>query len=479
MYRSLPKYAFEKFINEKGVVADHNFNHSIKLIENAINIIKTEEKSITDVDFTIVVYTALMHDLACTFFRDNHEKNSAILAAEILKKSALPETTQRKIVAACIGHEKVGDRGERVEHKIYEARLIHDADGLSAVMDLGRIIGVWIKTKEDFFVKERTVDERLNLIERDRFLQSEGGDTINDLLRQFVRMKPSRYLTKGAQIMLSSAMTNGEDTLISLLNEYKEKIFETYGISEETFQQAIETIRMMFRNKKYNELLERKPTKKELTEDLHDDIFDFSRNIDTDNTLVIGVVSTKEELYKFEKAESLGLNTLTLSFSNDNILSDIPLTNIVSLNKKDENGEPIQEITINGHTYFININLNFIKLNCAYSEYMKVITIEAPDLPEDLKQEIIKYISQEIINNESFSEYIKPLEHTAIINFDQANSDYELLTKTKKLSKDFAKILTQTWGEIPALYDLRSEKTLLIDSNDFKIENINAILSAA
>ena len=92
---------------------------------------------------------------------------------------------------------------------------------------------------------------------------------------------------------------------------------------------------------------------------------------------------------------------------------------------------------------------------------------------------LIKYISQEIINNESFSEYIKPLEHTAIINFDQANSDYELLTKTKKLSKDFAKILTQTWGEIPALYDLRSEKTLLIDSNDFKIENINAILSAA
>ena len=98
-----------------------------------------------------------MHDVACTFFRDNHEKNSAILATEILRSSSLPTRTRKRIVAACIGHEKVGDKGERAEHQIYEARLIHDADGLSAVMDLGRIINIWMKNKEQFFFKERTV----------------------------------------------------------------------------------------------------------------------------------------------------------------------------------------------------------------------------------------------------------------------------------------------------------------------------------
>lgn len=476
MYMSLPKHIFEKFINEKGVVSDHNFNHSMKLIENTIDIVKAEEKNLEDVDFTIIVYAALMHDLACTFFRDNHERNSAILAGEILKKSALSEKEQKRIVAACLGHEKVGDSGERVEHKIYEARLIHDADGLSAVMDLGRIIGVWIKSKETFFAKERTVNERLDLIERDRFLYTEGGDMINDLLRQFVRMKPSRYLTKGAQTILKSAMKNGEENLISLLNKYKEKIFETYGTNEETFQQATETIRKMFRNQKYNEILGRPSTR---IDDSHDDIFDFSRNIDTENTLLIDIATKKEELYKMEKAERLGLNTLTISFSDDNILSDIPLTNVVNLNEIDENGEQIQEIEINGHIYLININLNFIKINSYYSEYMKVITIEAPNLPEELKPEIIKYVSKQIINNEKYSEYIKSLENIAIINFDQANTDYELLTKTKKLSKYFSRILNQTWGEIPVLYDLRAKKGLALDSNDFKIENINAILSAA
>ena len=476
MYRNLPKHAFEKFINEKGVVSDHNFNHSIKLIENAVDIIKTEEKSFKDIDFTIVVYAALMHDLSCIFFRDNHERNSAILAGEILKNSSLSEKMQRRIVAACLGHEKVGDRGERVEHKIYEARLIHDADGLSAVMYLERIVEIWMKSKEIFFAKERTVDERLDLIERDRFLYTEGGDMINDLLRQFVRMKPSRYLTKGAQIILNSAMKNGEEKLISLINEYKVKIFETYGINEETFQQAIETIRIMFKNPKFNKILEKESPRKE---EVHDDIFDFSRDIDTENTLLIDIATKKEELYKIEKAERSGLNTLTISFSDDNILSDIPLTNVINLNELDENEEPIQEIEINGHIYLININLNFIKINSYYSEYMKVITIEAPNLPEELKPEIIKYVNKQIINNKKYSEYIKSLENITVINFDQANTDYELLTKTKKLSKDLAKILTQTWGEIPVLYDLRTEKGLIVDSNDFKIENINAILSAA
>ena len=99
MYLKLPKHIFEKFLNERGVVADHNFNHSMKLIGNAIDIIKTEGKPFAEIDFTIIVYAALMHDVACTFFRDNHEKNSAILAAEMLRSSHLLTRTRKRIVS--------------------------------------------------------------------------------------------------------------------------------------------------------------------------------------------------------------------------------------------------------------------------------------------------------------------------------------------------------------------------------------------
>ncbi len=473
MYLKLPKHTFEKFLNEKGVVADHNFNHSMNLIKNAIDIIKTEGKPFAEIDFTIVVYAALMHDVACTFFRDNHEKNSAILATEMLRSSSLPTRTRKRIVAACIGHEKVGDRGERVEHQIYEARLIHDADGLSAVMDLARIINIWIKNKEPFFFKERTVAERLDLIERDRFLYTEGGDMINDLLRQFVRMKPSRYLTKGAQTILQKAMKNGQSYLTDLLNENKQRIIETYNLTEEDFQQAIETISIMFRNKDYQEILQRTPTKKELKNEAHDEIFDTKKDINTDNTLLIDIVDTKDELYRLEKAERAGVNTLAVSFAGNEILSNIPLTNVITLEK--------ETLTIDGESYDVSINLNLIKLKPAYySEYMKVLTIDAPELPEELRSEIIKHIRKQLLKNKVYLEYINPLENMAIINFESANGNYDKLMASKALNFNFASILVDAWGDVPVLYDLRKEKSLISDSQEIiNPRKINAMLSAS
>ena len=473
MYLKLPKHAFEKFLNEKGVVADHNFNHSMNLIKNAIDIIKTEGKPFAEIDFTIVAYAALMHDVACTFFRDNHEKNSAILATEMLRSSSLPTRTRKRIVAACIGHEKVGDRGERVEHQIYEARLIHDADGLSAVMDLARIINIWMKNKEQFFFKERTVSERLDLIERDRFLYTEGGDMINDLLRQFVRMKPSRYLTKGAQTILQKAMKNGQNYLTDLLNKNKQRIIETYNLTEEDFQQAIETISIMFRNKGYQEILQRTPTKKELKNEVHDEIFDTKKDINTDNTLLIDIVDTKDELYRLEKAERAGVNTLAISFAGNEILSNIPLTNVITLEK--------ETLTIDGKSYDVSINLNLIKLKPAYySEYMKVLTIDAPEVPEELRPEIIKHIRKQLLKNKIYLEYINPLENMAIINFESANGNYDKLMASKALNFNFASILVEAWGDVPVLYDFRTEKSLITDSKEIiNPRTINAMLSAS
>ena len=466
MYLKLPKHIFEKFLNEKGVVADHNFNHSMNLIKNAIDIIKNEKKPFAEIDFTIVVYAALMHDVACTFFRDNHEKNSAILAAEMLRSSSLPTRTRKRIVAACIGHEKVGDRGERVEHQIYEVRLIHDADGLSAVMDLGRIINIWIKNKEPFFFKERTVFERLDLIERDRFLYTEGGDMVNDLLRQFVRMKPSRYLTNGAQMILQKAMDDGEKKLTDLLKENKQQIITTYNLTEKDFLQATETIYIMFRNEGFQALLQRTTTKKEPNKDARDELLE-------NNTLLIDIVDTKDELYRLEKAERAGVNTLAISFVSNEILSNIPLTNVINLEKG--------ILTINGQSYNVNINLNLIKLQPAYySEYMKILTIDAPEVPEELRPEIIKHIRTQLLKNKQYLEYINPLEHMAIINFESANGNYEKLMASKALNFSFASILADTWGDIPVLYDFRKERSLISDSQEIiNPRTINAMLSAS
>lgn len=471
MYRKMPRHLFEKFINEKGVIADHDFNHSIQLLSYVINIVKTENASFKNIDFTVLVYAAFLHDISCLFFRDNHIKNSAIWASQILKTTDMPKRLQHRIVATCLAHEKIADKGERVEHEIYEARLIHDADGLSAVMDLERIINVWRETKEPFFYKERTDDERLNLIERDKFHYTEGGDLINDLMRQYIRMNPSRYLTKGAKTIVSSAADQEEDLLISILNKNKIKIFETYDtLTEEDFNSAIETIKRIFKNKKYIKMMDRSMKETEESE-THDEVFDFSKDISIDNTLLLDIVTSKEELYRFEKAERLGINTLAISFSKDNILSDIPIKNTFNLEK---------EIMINGQPYFVSINLSLIKLNSAYSDYMKVLTIDGSNITEDLKPEIIKYVREQLLNNKEYLEHIKPVENMAIINFDQADDNYEKLTASKVLRSDFEKILFDVWGDIPALYDLRTERSLIIDSTEFmKIDNINAILSAS
>ena len=205
----------------------------------------------------------------------------------------------------------------------------------------------------------------------------------------------------------------------------------------------------------------------------HDDIFDTSRSMDTINTLIIDIVDSKEELYRLEKAEKAGISTLAISFSSEEILSDIPLTNVITLYNK--------PLKINGQEYDVNINLNLIKLKPAYySEYMKILTIDAPNLPKELKSEVIKFVREQILSDKQYLEYINPLENIAVINFESANGNYEKLTDSKVLNFEFASKLIEVWGDIPILYDFRSEKSLINDSPKIiNIKNINAMLSAS
>ena len=111
---------------------------------------------------------------------------------------------------------------------------------------------------------------------------------------------------------------------------------------------------------------------------------------------------------------------------------------------------------------------------------MKVLTIDAPDVPEELKPEIIKYLRKQILSDKIYLEYINPLENVAVINFESETESYEKLADSKVLNFNFASILVDVWGDIPILYDFRNERSLITDSKKIiSPRNINKMLSAS
>lgn len=207
MYKRMPKYLFGKYYNEKVVIADHALNHSIEVLSYTIDILSREISSFETLDTQSLVYSAFLHDISCSFLRLNHEFNSATFARSILSGN-LENSKVEKIEKICLGHRKVKNGILRDEHSIYEARLLHDADGLSAVLDLNRILGVWLTQKDPFINEKISIDERIKLIENNIYLKTQGGDAINDLMRQFLRRNPNLYLTNGAKEIIRASKSD-------------------------------------------------------------------------------------------------------------------------------------------------------------------------------------------------------------------------------------------------------------------------------
>ncbi|MGE4385493.1 MAG: metallophosphoesterase [Endomicrobiaceae bacterium] len=207
MYKKMPKYLFGKYYNEKVVIADHALNHSIEVLSYTIDILSREISSFQTLDIQSLVYSAFLHDISCSFLRLNHELNSATFARSILS-GTLESSKVDKIEKICLGHKKIKNGVQREEHSIYEARLLHDADGLSAVLDLNRIIGVWLTQKDPFINENISIEGRIKLIENNIYLKTQGGDTINDLMRQFLRRNPNLYLTNGAKEIIKASKSD-------------------------------------------------------------------------------------------------------------------------------------------------------------------------------------------------------------------------------------------------------------------------------
>lgn len=244
MYKRMPSYLFGRYYNEQGVIADHQLNHSIELLNSAIKILAREISTIETIDLKTVVYGAFMHDLSCCLLRLDHEQNSATWARTILQGYMSDEQAD-KIYYTCLGHKKAKNGVPRTEHeRFYEAKLVHDADGLAAALDLKRILGVWLKLKEPIYIKGIPLEKRINLINQNKYLYRDGGDAINDLMRQFLRRNPNLYLTQGAKEIILASKSNPYTIKEFLQSQEAKDALKEYGItfSNEEWNQITNTV---------------------------------------------------------------------------------------------------------------------------------------------------------------------------------------------------------------------------------------------
>ena len=262
LYQRLPTYMFSAFYNEDTVIANHALNHSLDVLRRAVDIMSKRASLFTTMkndellDFIqTMVYSAMMHDLSCILFRVDHERNSSTWAKAILN-GILPNDRVEKISQVCLGHKKVKG-APREEHKIFEARLLHDADGFSAALDLERILGVWLIGKETFFNPRLTLEKRIELIQKNKYMMKDGGDAINDLVRQFNRRRESFYLTGGyddvdgggAKEIIESSRNPEE--LIKFLRDknVREQILTSApNVTNEDIDKAVEVVENLLAN---------------------------------------------------------------------------------------------------------------------------------------------------------------------------------------------------------------------------------------
>lgn len=107
----------------------HGLDHVERVRRTALFI----AKHYPDVDLEVVEIAALMHDIGKYLNADDHAKESAKLAKEILKKLKVPEEKISKIIDAIENHSFSARR----KPKTLEGMILSDADKLDALGAIG------------------------------------------------------------------------------------------------------------------------------------------------------------------------------------------------------------------------------------------------------------------------------------------------------------------------------------------------------
>lgn len=205
LYKKMPRYAFYRFYTDQTAVHEHGLSHcldvlaySIKIIGRSGDVNKLMASSGDEkINIKELVYSVFMHDLSCVFFRDNHEKNSAVWSRAVLQ-GVENEEMINAVYNDCLGHKKV-----EMERSLIGC-ILHDADALSATLNMKRILNIWLN-QDNFLMDNRlSINERITKIKAGMYLYQDGGDGVNDLLRHYMRSDPAKYKTIGGASIIKT-----------------------------------------------------------------------------------------------------------------------------------------------------------------------------------------------------------------------------------------------------------------------------------
>lgn len=257
IYRSIPLHLFRRFYTDRTVVPFHAFSHALDVFVRCLDIIKEDEEiSPQDIDFKVLCYATIFHDLANIIHRERHEINSVIWMKAICYRSTnLTQEEIAKIEAVSKGHLKIGEDGERPEHKQYlEARLLHDADMLVSALDLDKIYQNWAAwTQEEtkakgqfinkFFNPDIPLSTRIEVLKTGQYARADG---ITDLARHtWMRRSQGYYLTKGGKRIVAAA-GNDLETLLKFIQTKRQHLREFYHLDDQNIDEIFQILSALY-----------------------------------------------------------------------------------------------------------------------------------------------------------------------------------------------------------------------------------------
>ncbi len=243
--RWIPAHLFSRFYKDRTFVSGHGFSHSLDDLLYCLKIIKAENRggfSAVEVDPKALCYAVIFHDLSNILYREHHDLNSIIWMKSILKKDgSLNEEEIKGVMRVLDGHLK-----KLLQELSFGAKLLHDADNLSAALDPDRIYALW-KNKAKIGIADtsdgpglgnRFYDPNLQLEERIASM-NDGKHRIDglvDLAWQFlVNRGPEMYKTKGAQTLASDEGRN-EKNVIEYIEKKRQDLIDFYGFKNEDIE---------------------------------------------------------------------------------------------------------------------------------------------------------------------------------------------------------------------------------------------------
>ena len=222
----LPQDLFTKYCQDQGSDVEHDITHALDVLSLCCKILQCTSSSERKIDWRLLTYGALLHDISNITSRYEHHTRSAQWARvlldwemrEIKPICLLTDNEIKKICDIIIGHKKIGKPQQmRPEHEHPEACILHDADMISSCREPEKIYLIkrhWsIKDSNQkyntsytiysphpplpinqFYKREETFPNRKDVIQNN--LDYTKSDGVTDLFVKIIWRRSQQYYSK-------------------------------------------------------------------------------------------------------------------------------------------------------------------------------------------------------------------------------------------------------------------------------------------